>query len=989
MHDICKQSIIPQFSTSVADIKSHISTAPPPLCDTPVDSTVLSLSDGATVAEQSSIMESGEEFNSVVRKLIGMVENTTVPNLGNDFVAEPSVAKAMCCPDVPKSQSTVSTEDESSSVVENSELSLGTEDTACTIHIDTDQLEDVLTENIKDFPAVVINKASSTTVGIFQENCLACTAKIVELQAPATLESTPRVRKPLKVYGRHRKILPKPTNHRSPKQLENLQINREVRNINLASSVNVFPAQLSDDTATIFKQSETMEKEKVALTAFNKDIEVVETSDCHNQFLSKITEKTSNNFNKKKLASKTKSGKIKKKTFAYKHPNPAFVSFHSDKKTLIISDKKLKSLKETNTKSNVEKVKSAKLSKVSPNENSALSEIAQSRGKITRSFARLYNIANRDPVSFDTFVFRVEKPISLENSENICSSEATLEPVPLKQVNSIDCTSDKENAEENISVHTSPSITNKQHDLPLRKPSVENKNSPLMEQSPTQEYANPKKAIIRRYQQEITQSEPGIAESEVTAEKNQLLCNQTALSTNQETDLAKKFESEPSGVAESTLSKDAAGSHLEKLSDPPTSVENVEPISTNSNNKPLACKVVLSRCSPNKFQLTSPVTVASKLKLKLQNWKISALKKSVSVLTSPIQSKQVSTKTVGQQKTVQRASKNVRKRRTPFKCSFCIYSTMDLSLFAAHCHQMHSKDEKMYFCKSCDYVTYRESKLIAHTKIHQEIVIDLSENCKTSDQPLTNSTIKCKYEPVDEVIELPTTAPETPDSLKLKITDVKTLASAMEIGTPKSETIKSCNSKNTKFVERPYSCKICPYRAKKYYNLQVHIRSHTGTTKHYKCKHCPYAAARWKNYADHQQSTHSDLPLQCHTCDFSCFSPTSMKNHRISMHRKPSVIIQCDLCDMTYTRRDSFKAHYSTHSKVPSDMAEERPFKCPHCPFSAKRKAGLSKHLPVHAARKSIYMCKNCDFKSHMRSMLVRHTKQNYKCRNSPISPQK
>ena len=55
-----------------------------------------------------------------------------------------------------------------------------------------------------------------------------------------------------------------------------------------------------------------------------------------------------------------------------------------------------------------------------------------------------------------------------------------------------------------------------------------------------------------------------------------------------------------------------------------------------------------------------------------------------------------------------------------YRCEFCEYITDSTIDLFNHSSQKHTEEEKIYMCEKCNYITYRQSKLSAHEKTHEE-----------------------------------------------------------------------------------------------------------------------------------------------------------------------------------------------------------------------------------------------------------------------------
>ncbi|KAM4728217.1 LOW QUALITY PROTEIN: uncharacterized protein FYW61_011321 [Anableps anableps] len=75
----------------------------------------------------------------------------------------------------------------------------------------------------------------------------------------------------------------------------------------------------------------------------------------------------------------------------------------------------------------------------------------------------------------------------------------------------------------------------------------------------------------------------------------------------------------------------------------------------------------------------------------------------------------------------------------------------------------------------------------------------------------------------------------------------------------------------------------------------------------------------------------------------------------------------CSLCHRTFSSKLTLKRHLGVHGT-------EKPFTCPHCPYSSRLKASLLQHLRTHTGEKP-FRCSECPYASIDRSSLLRHSR--------------
>ena len=137
-------------------------------------------------------------------------------------------------------------------------------------------------------------------------------------------------------------------------------------------------------------------------------------------------------------------------------------------------------------------------------------------------------------------------------------------------------------------------------------------------------------------------------------------------------------------------------------------------------------------------------------------------------------------------------------------------------------------------------------------------------------------------------------------------------------------------------------CSFCGKYFKKMFQLQNHIRTHTG-----------------------------DKPFVCHTCGKAFSQETTLRTHmRIHSGAKP---FKCSQCSEAFNAGNALNAH-----KLWKHSDGTRPFLCSFCSKSFPTTSAVRKHETIHKSEKK-HFCSFCEKKfaraDHLKSHLKSHKK--------------
>ena len=248
------------------------------------------------------------------------------------------------------------------------------------------------------------------------------------------------------------------------------------------------------------------------------------------------------------------------------------------------------------------------------------------------------------------------------------------------------------------------------------------------------------------------------------------------------------------------------------------------------------------------------------------------------------------------------------------------------------------------------------------------------------------------------------------------------------------------NRVTTQAVKKAFKCSVCSYSALSKSILLEHEIIHSErnplinsgyaysaarTSSHqvnpsgynpYKCTECPYLTTRISDIRKHRLIHSAEKKFKCFetNCSFSTNSnPKFIQHHRIHTVQKP---FECTECPYQTTRKSDLRRHRLIHSAEKKfkcletncsfsassnsklllhwkrSHTGEETFKCTECPYSATRKANLTRHLLTHTGEKPFKCLEaNCSFSAPSNSKLVLHMRSHtgekpFKCTECPFT---
>lgn len=170
-------------------------------------------------------------------------------------------------------------------------------------------------------------------------------------------------------------------------------------------------------------------------------------------------------------------------------------------------------------------------------------------------------------------------------------------------------------------------------------------------------------------------------------------------------------------------------------------------------------------------------------------------------------------------------------------------------------------------------------------------------------------------------------------------------------------------------TDKEYKCRFCAYQTNSKGDLKLHLYVH-DTIKRFECEICGKRFRQKANLQVHLKNLHlavDNKKFACTKCEFRTNYKNSLDKHVNNTHDDVTPVA-CRLCNSSFKQEQTLKQHIKYKHAPPA----EKEFKCPACPYQAKRKGCLKRHLSIHNDDKS-YGCTNCDYRTNCKNNLRHH----------------
>ncbi|CAL8240640.1 unnamed protein product [Merluccius merluccius] len=168
--------------------------------------------------------------------------------------------------------------------------------------------------------------------------------------------------------------------------------------------------------------------------------------------------------------------------------------------------------------------------------------------------------------------------------------------------------------------------------------------------------------------------------------------------------------------------------------------------------------------------------------------------------------------------------------------------------------------------------------------------------------------------------------------------------------------------------EKPYRCEQCSYTCSDPFRLKIHMRVHQPEKK-YLCTECGYKC-KWQTQLKYHMTKHTgEKAYACSDCAYRTNRADALRAHRDTQHCDARSYV-CEKCGKAFKTRFILKTHQRQHS-------EARPYACGACHKAFRWPAGLRHHFLSHTKQQP-YRCLRCPYRAKQRFQVVKHLRRHH-----------
>ncbi|KAL2747437.1 zinc finger protein 99-like isoform X1 [Vespula maculifrons] len=315
---------------------------------------------------------------------------------------------------------------------------------------------------------------------------------------------------------------------------------------------------------------------------------------------------------------------------------------------------------------------------------------------------------------------------------------------------------------------------------------------------------------------------------------------------------------------------------------------------------------------------------------------------------------------------------------TAFKCKICTYTTQDRGELIEHFQKTHINPTVDIEEKE-ESVNVDEVKLVYMCGECSSCFPSL-EDCKEhmiNDHQLTNTA------PEKAVREYMTNELRDP---KLHVEQIKNNCKNNQLKQEVKDT-KSLNSecilnkKAIELAETNVRCTYrgCPYKFATEEIMQQHVAFHTESqsVSAFKCSICrDLKFTKWRQCSLHLWKKH-EIDVGLFTCKI-CKAYKSATMVKLLTHMKvhsETREYECSECGKCFKQASQLRNHRVMHlDRKTLEVKRFRPYKCPHCSYTAIQSSSYKNHLKSrHPLLSGLFTCDSCSFKTVKKESYIQH----------------